>query len=124
MRKNSPSWVADPTLAWVIAVQARLREPVTTDRLHAGLVSTGHASRVTRADPTSPTGGQGSAGQGDAPEGERPELSPQDGSRPLTAQEAERLLAAIGQGEKEDLRDALAELAARPRRGENPERDW
>ena len=71
-----------------------------------------------------PTGGQGSAGEGAAPEGARPESSLQGGSRPLTAQEAERLLAAIGQGEKEDLRDALAELAARPRRNASPERDW
>ena len=38
---TSGAWVADPTLAWVIALHVRLSGPVGADRVAAGLAATG-----------------------------------------------------------------------------------
>ena len=74
-----------------------------------------------------PSSSPGAGDRRPQPAGEHeqpPAPAPEQGARPLTKQEAERLLAAIGQGEKADLRAALAEMSAKPRRQGNPERDW
>lgn len=41
-----PTWVADPTLAWIIALDVRLREPVGAEQVAAGLAATGLTSTV------------------------------------------------------------------------------
>lgn len=43
---TSGPWVADPTLAWVIALQVRLRDPLTVEQARSGLTSTGLDSSV------------------------------------------------------------------------------
>jgi hypothetical protein len=43
-------WVADPTLAWVIALHVRLAEAVTPARVRAGFATTGLPSSVTELD--------------------------------------------------------------------------
>jgi hypothetical protein len=40
------AWVADPTLAWIIALEVRLREPVGAEQVAAGLAATGLTSTV------------------------------------------------------------------------------
>ena len=50
---TSRSWVADPTIAWVIALQARLRDPVTIERVRSGLKSTGQRCSVEEVRPSS-----------------------------------------------------------------------
>ena len=49
------SWVADPTLAWVIALHVRLREQVTAERVTSGLASTGLGASLTSLNPSSHT---------------------------------------------------------------------
>ncbi|GAA1451849.1 hypothetical protein GCM10009641_86940 [Mycobacterium cookii] len=44
------AWVADPTVAWVIALEAHLREPVDVEQVAAGLASAGLPGPVVTAD--------------------------------------------------------------------------
>ncbi|MBL0748184.1 hypothetical protein [Nocardioides baculatus] len=49
---TSRPWVADPTVAWVIALTARVREPVTPERVRAGLAATGLDCAVEGSEPS------------------------------------------------------------------------
>ena len=50
---TSGPWVADPTLAWVIALRARLRDPLTVEQVRSGLTGTGLDSSVDGIEPCS-----------------------------------------------------------------------